>query len=201
MSMINVAATVSVTEAEGPGKRFAVWVQGCPMRCPGCCNPQYLEFNASNPTSVDDLHAQILEHAAEVEGVTFVGGEPFSQANPLAALAERVRADGLSVMVFSGFTRAQLEDPGHLDHAGRLALLGQTDLLVDGPYLRELHTESRRWIGSTNQEVHFLTDRYTHLREEWDPSRNTIEIRLKDGAITINGFPHPDITRLSRRRK
>ena len=37
------------TEAEGPGVRFAVWVQGCPMRCPGCCNPQFLPLNSGNP--------------------------------------------------------------------------------------------------------------------------------------------------------
>ena len=40
--VLSVAQIVSCTEAEGPGKRFALWFQGCPLRCPGCCNPEKL---------------------------------------------------------------------------------------------------------------------------------------------------------------
>ena len=40
---MQIAQVVPVTEAEGPGKRFAVWFQGCPLRCPGCCNPERSE--------------------------------------------------------------------------------------------------------------------------------------------------------------
>ncbi|HEY8504811.1 MAG TPA: 4Fe-4S cluster-binding domain-containing protein, partial [Gemmataceae bacterium] len=42
--ILSIAQTVACTEAEGPGKRFAVWFQGCPLRCPGCCNPEFLPF-------------------------------------------------------------------------------------------------------------------------------------------------------------
>ena len=41
---MQIAQVVPCTEAEGPGKRFAVWFQGCPLRCPGCCNPEFLPF-------------------------------------------------------------------------------------------------------------------------------------------------------------
>ena len=99
-----------------------------------------------------------------------------------------------SVMVFSGFTLAQLKNPGHIDFASRNALLSETDLLVDGRYRREEHVTNRRWIGSANQEVHFLTDRYLHLQENWPSDGNTIEIRYKNGELTINGFPCPEIT-------
>ncbi|RME67683.1 MAG: 4Fe-4S cluster-binding domain-containing protein, partial [Nitrospirae bacterium] len=36
--MLNLADIVECTEAEGPGRRFALWVQGCPIRCQGCWN-------------------------------------------------------------------------------------------------------------------------------------------------------------------
>src|ERR1700677_380389 len=42
--MVQVAQIVAMTEAEGPGRRFALWFQGCPLRCAGCCNPEMLPF-------------------------------------------------------------------------------------------------------------------------------------------------------------
>ncbi len=196
MKAINIAATVPVTEAEGPGKRFAVWVQGCPMRCAGCCNPQYIPFTSdqAKTTSPADLAAEILKHAREIEGVTFIGGEPFSQADGLAEVARIIREADLSVMIFSGFTKAELDDTSHEAYEGRQSLLSQTDLLVDGRYDRDQHVTNRRWIGSANQQVHFLSDRYRHLENDWPSDANTIEIRFKNGELTINGFPDADIT-------
>ena len=66
-------------------------------------------------------------------------------------------------------------------------LLALTDILVDGPYLREQPDTERRWIGSRNQRVHFLTDRYHH-DDRWR-QRNTLEIRVDRTGVTVNGFP------------
>ena len=44
MPYINLASIRLCTESEGPGKRTAVWVQGCQRRCPGCCNPHMQEI-------------------------------------------------------------------------------------------------------------------------------------------------------------
>src|SRR5579871_31715 len=100
-----VARVVPVTEAEGPGRRFAVWLQGCPLRCPGCCNPEMLPFFGGERRSVAGLVAAVERSRAEgVEGITLLGGEPLAHARGCAWLARAVRARGLSVMVFSGFT-------------------------------------------------------------------------------------------------
>lgn len=196
---INLAARVPVTEAEGPGHRFAIWVQGCPFRCPGCCNPQYLEFKAAEEITVSALLEEIESVSDQIEGVTLIGGEPFSQAAPLTELAAQVRARNLSVMIFSGYRLEQLSDPDHPEAASRAALLAQCDLLVDGLY-RQDQPDTRRWIGSRNQKIHFLSDRYQHLRGGWEEAANTIELRLHNGELLINGFPHKDITELSRLR-
>lgn len=191
---VNVAARVACTEAEGPGKRYALWVQGCPLRCEGCCNPHMLPFVEANLTSVDDVVTDIIHAQTEhgIQGVTFIGGEPFTQAGALTNVARRIREKGLSVMVFSGFTKKAIEAKQTPEWD---AFLQEIDLLVDGPYIPAKHVEDRRWIGSSNQSIHFLTDRYQHLQQKgWDKGKNTIEIRMKNGEIYINGFPHDDIT-------
>ncbi|MEL6349877.1 MAG: 4Fe-4S single cluster domain-containing protein [Myxococcota bacterium] len=189
---LNIGARVPQTEAEGPGLRYAVWTQGCPLRCVGCCNPHLLADRENQRVAVAALAEDIL-NTPDIEGLTFVGGEPFMQAPAAAVLAKRVREGGLSVMVFSGFT---------LDAIRRredwAPFLAQIDLLVDGPYVQALHQTNRRWIGSSNQRIRFLTERYRHLKGQWDDGPNTIELRLRGEQMSINGFPHLDIEALAR---
>ncbi len=186
---MQVAQVVPCTEAEGPGRRFAVWFQGCPLRCPGCCNPEFLPFRGGETKILAEMVAGMEQAQAEagVEGVSLLGGEPFAHAEAAAALAKAARHRGLSVMIYSGYTIEQireLPDPA-------AELLAHTDVLVDGPYVRELPDAERRWIGSTNQRVHFLTDRYRHDDPCWR-QRNTLEIRVRGREVSLNGFPAPD---------
>ena len=142
-------------------------------------------------TAIEELAARISEaHAHGVEGVTFLGGEPFEQSAGLAALARHARALGLTVMVFSGYTLDELRA-----RPGAAELLAATDLLVDGRFDRA-HPEprppvGRRWIGSANQQMHFLTAAYSPDDPQMRDA-NTIEIRLVNGALVINGWPSAD---------
>ena len=184
---LQIAQIVPCTEAEGPGRRFALWFQGCPLRCPGCCNPEMLSFTGGTPMSLSDVVAQI-EKAAQahgVEGITLLGGEPLAHAIGAAALARSARQRGLTVMVFSGYT---LEEARQLSDPAVAELLALTDLLVDGPYLRDRPETRRRWIGSTNQRIHFLSDRYRADDPRW-LLPNTLEIRLSGNDLSVNGFP------------
>ncbi len=186
---LNLAHWLDCTEVEGPGRRFALWVQGCHIRCPGCCNPHMLEFVPRHLVPAERVAEWIL-HAHRrwnLEGVTFLGGEPMLQAKGLALVAERSRRAGLSVMVFTGFT---LEYLGGCSLPGVKQLLAVTDLLVDGPYLAHCPETKRHWVGSTNQRFHFLTDRY-QPGLEYDPRfARGIELRIRsDGMATYNGWP------------
>ena len=184
---LEIGQIIADTEAEGPGRRFAVWVQGCPMRCPGCCNPQMLRFEGGERTTVAALVERVLSTKG-IEGVSLLGGEPFAQAEGCATFAETIRAAGLSVMIYSGFTLAELEAKRVEEEAGVGALLAACDLLVDGRYDRDRPEPSRRWIGSTNQQLHFFTDRYRPDDPQmW--SSNTVEIRLRKGELVVNGWP------------
>lgn len=183
MPPLNVATVVDRTEAEGPGARFAVWVQGCPLRCAGCCNPEQLAFVPRTAIEPEALAERALR--AGVEGVSLLGGEPTAQAGGLARFAEAVRAGGLSVMVFTGYT---LDELVARDDADVNALLAATDLLVDGRYEAAQRTDARRWVGSSNQRMHFLTDRY-RADDPCFAGRNTLEIHLRGDEVVINGWP------------
>src|SRR4051794_22565828 len=164
--LLRVAQIVPFTEAEGPGRRFALWFQGCPLRCPGCCNPEMLPFEGGQSLPLADVLRQVRQAADEqgIEGITLLGGEPLAQAVAAVALARAVQRIGLSVMVFSGYTLSEarnMTDPAVAD------LLAHTDILVDGPYLREQPETRRRWIGSANQQIHFLSDRYQADDPRW----------------------------------
>src|SRR3954452_11186191 len=101
---IRVAHIAPCTEAEGPGKRFALWFQGCPLRCPGCCNPEMLAFEGGELRAVDDILDEIraARDHRDIEGITLLGGEPLAHAAGAAALARECQALGLSIMVFTG---------------------------------------------------------------------------------------------------
>ncbi len=189
MDWLNVASRLSCTEAEGPGRRAALWVQGCDKRCRGCCNPAYLQLIERELVSavsvLDWLTNAYREH--DLEGVTFLGGEPMLQAQGLAVVAEGARALGLSVMVFSGYTKSELDS---LQLPGSEKLLHYTDILVDGSYEASLPEYSRRWVGSTNQQFHYLTARYDDRIEIDREVERVLEVRLRtDGSMFINGWP------------
>lgn len=180
---LNIALIVASTEAEGPGQRYAVWVQGCPMRCPGCCNPEMLPFVPAEARTPGSLIAEAI--VAGVEGISLLGGEPFAQAAGLAPVAEGAREAGLSVMVFSGYTLAELRARPEPEVA---RLLAATDLLVDGRFDASQRSARRRFVGSENQGLHFLSDRY---RAD-DPRLHgpqRLELRLRGGELTVNGWP------------
>jgi anaerobic ribonucleoside-triphosphate reductase activating protein len=186
--LLQVAQIVPCTEAEGPGRRFALWFQGCPLRCPGCCNPEFIPFAGGESMPLAEVVSHLDAARAEgIEGITLLGGEPLAHAAGSAALAAAARERGLTVMVFSGYT---LEQARELADSAVGELLARTDILVDGPYVRELPDTARRWIGSTNQRIHFLTDRYRADDPCWR-ERNTLEIRVRGGEVSVNGFPAP----------
>jgi anaerobic ribonucleoside-triphosphate reductase activating protein len=186
--LVQVLRFLPATVAEGPGRRAALWVQGCSIRCPGCFNPHSWAAGGGESVHWAELAEGVREAAADhgIEGLTLLGGEPFDQAGPRAVLAEAVRAEGLSVMTFTGHVLEGLQSAGRDDWD---RLLAATDLLVDGPYIAARPERRRPWVGSDNQRFWFLTDRYAHLAAELDAVPNRLEIRIsRSGEVAVNGF-------------
>jgi anaerobic ribonucleoside-triphosphate reductase activating protein len=181
---LNIMGYVDESEVNGPGSRAVVWVQGCLRECPGCFNPDSWSFEINELVSVDALAERIISNPNN-EGVTFSGGEPFWQAPALAALARQVKAAGLSVMSFSGFTLEQLQDD--YAPAGAQELLEQLDILIDGPYIESLAIHSPDCpVSSRNQRVHIFNPGFKN-RITWASDQLEIHI-LKDGRRIFTGY-------------
>ena len=151
MTKIRLAGTVNDSITDGPGLRFAIFVQGCPHNCPGCHNPQTHDFLGGYDDDTDSLFERIIKNPL-LDGVTFSGGEPFCQARPLAELAVRLRAAGLGVMSYSGFTVEELIREASSENA-YMELLNSIDYLVDGRFVESLKSYECRFRGSTNQRI------------------------------------------------
>lgn len=187
MAFLNLAAVRECTEAEGPGKRFAVWCQGCAFHCAGCCNPHMQEFRKNHIVSTADL-ITLIEKSAEkydLEGVTLLGGEPFLQAEGFAEIAEWCQKNSLSVLAFTGFL---FKDLVAMNDINVNRLLNNCDLLVDGPFMQDQPDSERDWVGSKNQIVHFLSARY-RTGIEYEKNEHSLEILVSENKVMSNGWP------------
>ncbi len=180
---LQISRVADRTAVLGPGLRAVIWVRGCPLRCPGCVAPEDLPFAGGVTRTIDDLAEWLGGLPSDITGVTFSGGEPMAQAAGLSALVERIRADrDWSVMSFSGWT---IEHLRRRHDADQLRLLDQLDILVDGPYVAARHADLL-WRGSTNQRLHFLTDRHTPSAQDASAG---IELQLAEGGVQWVGVP------------
>ena len=136
---------------DGPGIRFAVFVQGCPHHCEGCHNPESHDPAGGVPSSVGELWSKI-DSAKFLDGVTFSGGEPFTQAAALAELGRLAHNKGMSVMTYTGWTYETIVEMAKTDSAIH-DLLSVTDILVDGPFVLKERDLTLRFRGSRNQRA------------------------------------------------
>lgn len=146
---LRLAGTQDESIVDGPGFRFAIFTQGCPHHCPGCHNPQTHDFAGGQDVPLDDLLRAACRNPL-LSGVTFSGGEPFCQAEPLYHLAVALKERKKHLMAYSGYTFEQLRalpDP----FVGKL--LSQLDLLVDGLFVEEARDIGLPFRGSANQRV------------------------------------------------
>jgi len=184
-STINLAGFLARSSVNGPGIRSVVWVQGCPIHCEGCFNPQFLPFTPAQQVTPSSLVDRICAQH-NIDGVTFSGGEPFAQADPLGELGELLQERGHPIVTFTGFS------PDLVLSSTRPAwrrLLAVTDLLIAGPYIPSLKCNIP-WIGSSNQRIIPLTGSIALPTPQLPLSGHAAEFTIHpDGTLTATGFP------------
>ena len=149
--LIKLAGLVPESYVDGPGIRFTIFTQGCPHHCKGCHNPETHDFNGGRTADTNRILKKIRENPL-IKGVTFSGGEPFCQAEPLADLGGRLKEMGYHIMSYSGYTFEELLEKSKEDKAVA-ELLSCLDILVDGRFILEERSLELRFRGSKNQRL------------------------------------------------
>ncbi|MDR2506296.1 MAG: anaerobic ribonucleoside-triphosphate reductase activating protein [Oscillospiraceae bacterium] len=148
---ITVAGIEWESIVDGPGIRTAVFVQGCPHRCPGCHNQHTWAFEGGSAVGVSEI-VEKMKLNPLIKGLTLTGGEPFAQAGVCASLAREARSAGYGVYAYTGYVYEELLQLSRNDDAVR-ALLGAIDTLIDGPFVEAQKTLELPFRGSANQRV------------------------------------------------
>jgi anaerobic ribonucleoside-triphosphate reductase activating protein len=182
VTTLRSAGWVARTGAEGPHLRFALWVQGCTLACPGCCNRELWSRDGGHEVAIDEL-VDAVRATPDLEGVTIVGGEPLEQMDGVAAFASAVSELGLGVIVFTGFTHDEARA-----RPGFARLWSAIDTLVDGRYEARARESVRRFVGSTNQRLVHRTTRYADP-SLWHGPATAELVRASDGRLRIVGDP------------
>ncbi|MBQ2075371.1 MAG: anaerobic ribonucleoside-triphosphate reductase activating protein [Muribaculaceae bacterium] len=146
MNKLRVLHVVEGTSVDGPGLRTSIYLAGCSHHCPGCHNPESWNMNGGEERTLDELMDIIAYNEAPV---TFSGGDPLAQAQPLALLINRIKQElGYNVWCYTGYTWQQVTQQPQL-----MAVVRQLDVLVDSPFLLAERDTKLRFRGSRNQRL------------------------------------------------
>lgn len=179
---LNIAAYQYPVSTLGPGKRFAIWVQGCPFNCKSCISPDYIPFEESNRVSIEGL-ATFISEIEGIEGITISGGEPFSQAQNLMKLIQMLKElkPNLNFICFTGYSFGALKSKAQKE------LLNVLDLVITELFIEELNSENGL-RGSDNQKFIFLTDKLIDYRDEIENGKKKIETFIFKNNIVQVGI-------------
>ena len=123
--MIKVHSIQSLGTLDGPGVRFVAFLQGCPLRCKCCHNPDTWAMTGGREVSAQDLYKQVLrykEYFGSDGGITVSGGEPLLQAKDLRELFLLCKEHGIEVEIL-GVQRENLSLPEYKSAMQKVVVL------------------------------------------------------------------------------
>jgi|TARA_B100001175_G_C19377964_1_gene575086 anaerobic ribonucleoside-triphosphate reductase activating protein len=164
----------------GPGDRFVLWVQGCTLGCKGCWNKETWDSKKGFNMRIDEIVSQVV-NIEGIEGITILGGEPLQQSDAILNLMRKIRSQGLTIMLYTGFELDELN--GSAKECCEIA-----DILIAGRYIESLRDPYLRWRGSSNQILESPTGAY-NLESIEDFQELEIFISNETGEIIVTGYP------------
>lgn len=183
---MRIHATTSGSLANGPGRSFVIWTQGCSRRCEGCCNPETWDPEGGIKVPLVDLFEKITSER-DIDTVVFSGGEPLDQADMIAPLlcGVAIERPELRWVLFTGYSGAAIH--AHYPHA-----FEDFDLIVAGPYDRTCpRTDGDPpLLASKNQELIFPSGRLSLADLKDIPD---VEYLLDDDKLVRTGVGAADL--------
>ena len=167
------------SRVNGPGIRYTIWVQGCSIQCKDCGNKDTWEPNAGTEISIADIVSDIFKNA--VDGVSITGGEPLDQYNEVFELVRNVFPEK-SILLSTGYPFEEVQNR---------IILKYIDILVTDPFIKELIDTSGAWRGSSNQRIHFLTDRGKKFKAYRPKYKTEIRINKETHEVIVDGYTIP----------
>lgn len=136
----------SFSTLDGPGIRYVIFLQGCPLRCKYCHNRDTRDINLGEIYTADEIVEKVLhykEYMGEHGGVTVSGGEPLVQLEFVIELFKRLKKYGI---------HTALDTSGFIDTNNLKDLLDYTDLVILD--LKQMDDDSHKdLIGVSNEKI------------------------------------------------
>lgn len=153
LSEMRIADYKPFNMVDGEGVRCSLYVSGCKFMCPGCYNKAAQSFHYGQVYD-DDLEEQIIEDLSQpyVQGITFLGGEPFLNTQVTLRLAKLIRkkfGHRKDIWSWTGYTWEELMQ----ESVDKLEFLSLLDILVDGRFLESQKDLTLQFRGSSNQRI------------------------------------------------
>lgn len=133
----------------GDGLRVVVWISGCNHYCSGCFNPE--TWDVCGGDEFGDAQLGMIYEALSQDwcsGLTLTGGDPLFPQNreDVLDLCKKIKDDfpNKTIWLYTGFTYEEISNE---------EILNYVDVLVDGPFIKELADPFFHWRGSTNQKI------------------------------------------------
>ena len=198
--MLRIHSIQSLGTLDGPGVRFVVFAQGCPLRCKCCHNPDTWDVNAGQELPVEELArraARYKEYFGTQGGITVSGGEPLLQAKAVSRLFTLCHEQGINTC---------LDTSGFMLNADVRKLLAVTDrVLLDIKYTND--ADYRKHVGCDGGDVlRFLSvlnekNIPTTLRQVIIPTLNDSEENIAVLKSVRDAYPCVDKVELLPLRK
>ncbi len=178
----NLMGETFPTTVNGPGQRYLIHLQFCPLACPGCFNPESWSPKIKELIDVEILADRIIKKSPD--GLSISGGEPFAQSKSLLHFLKYLYKDGnpfpKGILIFSGYTRAELKDIPEFEE-----ILQYIDVIISGRFEIKNRVYSSM-LSSSNQEFIF-SGRGLITQEELE--NQDFEVIIEEDGLKLTGFP------------